>query len=71
LESKRAEIDAALGTAIEWREMAEKKASRIVAFKEADPYDEAAWPGQFAWLRATLERFDTVFRPLLRDVQST
>jgi hypothetical protein len=32
---------------------------------QADAFDEAGWPTQFAWLRQTLETFDLVFRPLV------
>jgi hypothetical protein len=45
--------------------MPDRKASRIVLFRSADGYNEESWPEQFAWLRANLEAFDKVFRPLL------
>lgn len=58
-------IENAIGEPLDWREMPNHKASRIVLFKSADGYNEETWPAQFAWLREKLEAFDKVFRPLL------
>jgi uncharacterized protein DUF4268 len=57
-------IEAIVGAPLDWREMLDKKASRICLFKSVDPYDEKDWPQQFAWLKDTLEKFDQAFRPL-------
>ena len=62
---KKAEIEAAIGAPLDWRELPDRKVSRIVLFCDADAYDESAWPEQFEWLQRNLERFDQVFRPLL------
>lgn len=56
-------IEERIGATLEWRELPDKKVSRILLFKPSDPYNETDWPVQFAWLRATLEKFDAVFRP--------
>jgi hypothetical protein len=61
-------IETAIGAPLDWREMPDRKASRIVLFRSADGYNEESWPEQFAWLRANLEAFDKVFRPLLARV---
>lgn len=58
-------IEKAVGEPLDWREMPDKKASRVVLFKSADGYKEETWPEQFAWLREKLELFDKAFRPLL------
>jgi hypothetical protein len=58
-------IEKAIGEPLDWREMPDKKASRIVLFKSADGYKEDTWSEQLAWLREKLEAFDKVFRPLL------
>jgi hypothetical protein len=63
--SRKAEIEEGIGGSLEWREMAEKKSSRVVVFHSCDPYEEGTWPNQFEWLRTHLEKFDQVFRPLL------
>jgi hypothetical protein len=65
LHEQKDAIEKAIGEPLDWREMPDKKASRIVLFKSADGYSEETWPEQFAWLRATLETFDRVFRSLL------
>jgi hypothetical protein len=62
---QRSEIEQVIGDVLDWREMPDKKASRIVLFKEADAYKENYWPEQFAWLRDRLEAFDRAFRPRL------
>jgi hypothetical protein len=58
-------IEKAVGAPLDWREMPDKKASRVVLFKSADGYKEETWSEQFAWLREKLETFDKVFRPLV------
>lgn len=65
LYEQRDAIERAIGESLDWREMPNKKASRVVLFKSADRYKEETWPEQFAWLREKLETFDRVFRPLL------
>lgn len=57
-------IEEKIGERLDWREMVDRKASRIVLYKPFDPYNEATWPNQFAWLQITLEKFDSAFRPL-------
>lgn len=61
------EIEAIIGAPLDWREMPEKKASRVVLFRRVDPYDEQDWPHQFEWLQDKLERFDEAFRPLFAN----
>ena len=63
--AQRDAIEAIVGDKLEWREMPDRKTSRVMAFKSADPRDETDWPNQFAWLRSRLEKFDEAFRPLL------
>lgn len=65
LQGHKAHIESAVGTALEWRELPDRKSSRIVLGRDADAYDEGDWPNQFAWLKETLEKFDNVFRPLM------
>ncbi len=58
----KSEIEKLVGGALDWREMPDKKASRVVLLKECDPKNEMDWPQQFEWLRSKLENFDTAFR---------
>jgi hypothetical protein len=57
-------IEATIGSALDWRELPNRKASRVALFNSVDPYDEATWTQQFAWLQSSLEKFDQAFRPL-------
>lgn len=63
----KVDIEAIVGSPLDWREMPDKKSSRIVLFNAADPYDEKSWPEQFAWLQNMLEKFDKAFRPLFAN----
>jgi hypothetical protein len=65
LEERRASIEHAIGSKLDWRELPDQKLSRVLLTCQADAFDEAGWPTQFAWLRQTLETFDLVFRPLV------
>jgi hypothetical protein len=56
-------IEAIVGSSVEWREMLDRKSSRVMTFRPADPRNESDWPNQFAWLAENLERFDQAFRP--------
>ena len=58
------QVEKIIGHQLDWREMPDTKASRIILFKDGDPYKEADWNEQFAWLQDILERFDKAFRPL-------
>jgi Domain of unknown function (DUF4268) len=64
LSQQKQQIESIIGEPLEWREMPDKKASRIMVFKAVDPFDESDWPSQFVWLRGNLEKFDRAFRPL-------
>ena len=69
LEMKRSTIDAALGDQVsEWRPPGTGRPAGYVApmMKYADPMDESDWETQFKWLNETLERFDRVFRPIVK-----
>lgn len=61
------DIEKIIGAPLDWREMPDKKASRIVLFNSVDPYDESTWPQQFSWLQTNLEKFDKAFRSLLAN----
>lgn len=66
LEKRRAEIEAAFGEALDWRELPEKKESQIVLqLPGATVTDEAEWARQHAWLLEKLEKFHAVFGPRL------
>lgn len=69
LQADQAAIEQAFGCALNWQELPEKRASRIVIYKEdTDPTDEADWPNQHAWLVDMLQRLDTTFRERVRQL---
>lgn len=66
---QKGQIESELGTALNWMELPDRKASRIVLFKSGvDPMDESNWSQSCEWLKAQLEAFNTAFRDRVRDV---
>ena len=69
LEQKSAEISAELGFNLEWRELPNKKASRIIVIKEVSGFSAADnLPGQFEWIIAKTVKMKTVFKKYLRAI---
>ena len=68
LKRDKAQIEQDLGKELEWQELPEKTASRIVVFKSANPTDESDWDNQHEWLKETIEAFDRVFRKRVRKL---
>jgi hypothetical protein len=67
LYSRKAEIESEIGAELDWRELPDKKTSRILLLKNANGTDEKDWPKQFEWLQETLEKFDDIFRPYFQQ----
>jgi len=63
--AQKESIETIVGIPLKWREMPDRKSSRVCIYKAVDPFDEGDWPEQFAWLQTMLERFDQAFRPAL------
>lgn len=61
---KQGEIESIIGAKLEWKELADKKMSRIQLYRQVDPTNENDWSQQFDWLKLTLEKFDQAFRPI-------
>lgn len=67
LREQRQSIEAQLGFELDWRELPDKNACRIIILKPDSPLDdEAAWPQYFSWLTDTTHKMDNVFRPLVK-----
>ncbi len=64
------EIEAKIGAALEWKELPDKKASRILLFKPVETNNEETWPEQFSWMQNALEKFDQTFRPIFANRSS-
>ena len=60
--SKKDAIESEMGIQLEWNELPEKKASRILAYKEIDFEDKDHWPEQFEWLMDVALNMKKVFR---------
>jgi hypothetical protein len=65
----KSNVEEIIGSSLDWREMPDRKASRVLLYRSVNPYDESDWPHQFAWLKDTLEIFDKAFRPLFSNIQ--
>lgn len=61
-------IEQEIAFSLEWQELPQKTASRIVIYKPANPTDELTWPSQHEWLKETIEAFDRVFRQRVKNL---
>lgn len=61
LHNQRTEIEAALGLSLEWFELPERQASRIVAFQSGDFRDDTLRPSLLRWMATTAEGFARTF----------
>jgi hypothetical protein len=67
LEADKLSIESAIGAALDWRELPEREASRILLVRSSSSIrNPVQWPEQHKWLADTLERFDAVFRPRIK-----
>ncbi|MBI2405479.1 DUF4268 domain-containing protein [Candidatus Microgenomates bacterium] len=55
------QIEAGLGEQLNWMELPDKKASRVVISREADIYESDEWGEYFEWLLGQAEKFYKVF----------
>lgn len=69
LQARQAEIDTALGAPLEWMELPDGHACRILQVRPASPLEsEDQWPAYYAWLEQAALRMSEVFRPLVREL---
>jgi hypothetical protein len=67
LEAQKADIQRTFGEdALDWQELPDKIASRVLLQKAADPNSEEDRQRQFEWLANNLERFQTAFADRIR-----
>lgn len=72
LKQQQSLIEGSLGVNLDWRELPNKQASRILAIlTDTDPTDENDWPRQQDWLVGMLVKFDEVFRPIVHELDAT
>jgi hypothetical protein len=69
LKAHQADIDKALGNKLEWLELPDGHACRILQVRADSPLeDESEWPAYFAWLEQAALRMSEVFRPLAKEL---
>lgn len=69
LEGKRTEIESKLGFPLEWQELPDAQACRIVLYRQDCPLqDEGRWPDYLDWMVTHIVKFDAVFRPAIRGL---
>lgn len=61
----RESIEADAGLTFDWRELPERKASRIVSEKKVDLNDKSQWNAQFDWLISSMLRMKKAFTEFL------
>ena len=62
LYERKSEIEADVGAELDWRELPERKASRILIKKDANLTDEQEWPQQFEWVMDKLVKMKKAFK---------
>jgi len=71
LSEQKEEIEEDLGFGLEWMELPERKASRLlVKWNDKDPANQDAWPMYHRWMKEKLEKFDSVFRLRIKDLNA-
>lgn len=69
LEEQKNALETALGFALDWQELPNRQACRIVVYKnDASLDDENTWGNCFAWLASTTLQMDKVFRPIVKKL---
>ena len=56
------DVEKIMGFALDWRELPERKASRIIIEKPADLDDQAAWPEQFDYIKDVCTKMKKAFK---------
>ena len=60
--AKKESIEHEIGCTLDWRELPDKKASRIMLIKPVDFDDKTTWVSQFDWLMETTTKFKKAFK---------
>jgi hypothetical protein len=69
LETKKQEIESALGFTLDWQVLPDSHACRIAYYKlDFDLENESDWNINYKWIANTAAKFNTVFRPILRVI---
>ena len=72
LEADKEQVEKQIGQSLDWRELPQKEASRIILMRpNSSIKDLVLWPDQHNWLAENLERFNSVFRPRIQSLPTT
>ena len=66
LESHKDSIETESGLVFAWRELPQKRSSRIIASIRASFEDHSQWFGQFDWLSNAMLKIKSAFSPYLQ-----
>lgn len=71
LNQMKDEIEKELGFSLDWMELPDKKASRLIAYMEGvDPLDQELWLKYQKWMADRLDRMNRVFRPIISSLDA-
>ena len=63
LREDKIQIEDEIGAQLDWRELPERRASRIILHRDdSDLDDRKAWDDYVNWMKDTLLKFDLAFR---------
>ena len=68
LKEDKEKIEEELGTELEWKELPNRKGSRIVQYISADFQNKEKWPQLFEWLKERSEAFYKVFHKRVQNL---
>jgi hypothetical protein len=72
LQVEKATIEIEIGQPLDWREMPERDASRILLMRPNSSIKKLTeWPIQHTWMADTLEKFNFAFRPRIQALPSS
>ena len=61
----KSDIESAIGFSLDWRELPEKKASRILILKDANLTEQSEWPVQFDWIIDAMVKMKKAFKEFI------
>ncbi len=61
----KSDIESDIGFSLDWRELPEKKASRILVLKDVNLMEQSEWPDQFDWITDTMVKMKKAFKKFM------
>jgi hypothetical protein len=63
--SQKEKIEKVIGAELEWMELPDATASRIILTHQGNPKDKKRWDEYFNWCISTVEKFTAAFKPFI------